>query len=41
MELLQKIETSAPVKCRVPKLIEPNVDLNETIEMLNPTHHRQ
>ncbi|OXU27451.1 hypothetical protein TSAR_002490 [Trichomalopsis sarcophagae] len=41
MELLQKIETNAPVKCRVPKLIEPSVDLNETVEMLNPTHPRQ
>ncbi|XP_014206626.1 protein mini spindles isoform X2 [Copidosoma floridanum] len=41
MELIQKIETSAPVKCRVPKLLETNVDLNESVETLNPTHQRQ
>lgn len=41
MELLQKIETSAPVKCRVPKLLETNVDLNETVETFNPSHQRQ
>ncbi|XP_058791056.1 protein mini spindles isoform X2 [Phymastichus coffea] len=41
MDLLQKIETSAPAKCRVPKLLEPNIDLNETVEMLNPSRQRQ
>ena len=41
MELIHKIETNAPVKCRVPKLLEPNVDLTETVELLNPTHPRQ
>ncbi|KAJ8683238.1 hypothetical protein QAD02_019030 [Eretmocerus hayati] len=41
MELIQKIETNAPVKCRVPKLIDLNVDLNEPVEMPNPTHQRQ
>lgn len=26
MELIQRIESSAPVKCRNPKLLEPNLD---------------
>lgn len=37
MDLLHKIESSAPAKCRVPKLLEPNMDLNETMEIINPS----
>ncbi|CAB0035199.1 unnamed protein product [Trichogramma brassicae] len=41
MELLHKIESSAPVRCRVPKLIEPNLDMGESVELLNSAQPRQ
>lgn len=34
MELLERIESTAPVKCRNPVLLEPNLDdLNDTIHI--------
>ena len=41
MELIEKIELNAPFKCRVPKLIEPHVDLNESVELPSGSHSRQ
>lgn len=36
MEFLQRIELNAPVKYRNPVLMEPSLDLNEPVNVLNP-----